>query len=185
MKEPLELNAFAFDLSGGKERFQKEILIEASLDNENWVTIYENKNCPTPQEGYKTGGYLLRMDSVTTARYLRLTIKKIHTDVVFARLNEFSVLNLPMTSIGTIDKESEEASIYVKGNCVYVDAPTATESATIDIYSLSGKKVVTRTIADILAGDVISVHSFDLIPGVYTVRYTTAEGKTYSAKVKI
>jgi hypothetical protein len=185
MKEPLELNAFAFDLSGGKERFQKEILIEGSLDNENWVTIYENKNCPTPQEGYKTGGYLLRMDSVATARYLRLTIKKIHTDVVYARLNEFSVLNMPMTSIGTVDEETEKASIYVKANCVYVDAPSATESATIDIYSLSGKKVVTRTITDILAGDVISVHSFDLIPGVYTVRYTTAEGNTYSAKIKI
>ena len=185
MKEPVELNAFAFDLSGGKERFQKEILIEGSLDNENWVEIYANKNCPTPQEGYKTGGYLLRMDSVVTARYLRLNIKKVHTGVAYARLNEFSVLNLPMTSIGEIADKAESTSIYVKGNCVCVDAPAAAESATVDIYSLSGKKVVTRSITDIMAGDVISVHSFDLVPGVYTVRYATADGNVYSAKVKI
>lgn len=185
MKEPVELNAFAFDLSGGKERFQKEILIEGSLDNEKWFDIYENKDCPTPQEGYKTGGYLLRMDSVVTARYLRLNIKKVHTGVAYARLNEFSVLNLPMTSIGEIADKAESASIYVKGNCVCVDAPAAAESATVDIYSLSGKKVVTRSITDIMAGDVISVHSFDLVPGVYTVRYATADGNVYSAKVKI
>ena len=187
MKEPLDINAFYFAMSGGEERFQKEITIEASNDNENWHMIYENKSCPTPKYGSKTGDYVLKMDSTVNTRYLRLTIKKVHTGVVFARINEFSPLLLPVgTSIDdVVENENKDIRIYSVAGCVYIDAPSFADYVTIDIYTTSGNKVVSRTIEDVDKGDVVSIHSFDIVPGVYVVRYATATGEVYNGKVVV
>ncbi len=187
MSEPVDINAFYFAMSGGVERFQKEILIEGSLDNEQWFDVYENNNCPTPKYGYDTGEYVLRMDSTANARYLRLTIKSVYTGVVYARINEFGVLNLPApTSIDdNIVADEGDARIYTVGNCIYIDAPKTMEYANIDVYSIEGKKLLAHKVDDVKEGDVISIHSFSLVPGIYAVRVESAEGNIYTSKVVI
>ena len=186
MKEAVDINAFSFSLSGGEARFQKEILIEGSLDNEVWYDVYKNDNCPKPKTGYNTGGYVLEMDTIANARYLRLTIKSVHTGSIYARINEFDALLLPVsTSIDNIKDENNKAKIYTVGNCIYIDSPANINEANIDVYTLSGKKVISRSINNIMKDDVISVHSFELISGIYTVRFETSEGKVYTEKIII
>jgi hypothetical protein len=127
------------------------------------------------------------MDSTVTTRYLRLTIKKVHTGVVFARINEFSPFMMPVgTSIGeVVENENKDIRIYSVAGNVCIDAPSFTDFATIDIYTTSGSKVISRTIENIDKGDVINIHSFDIVPGVYVVRYATASGEVYNGKVVV
>lgn len=185
MKQELDINAFCFAMSGGEARFQKEITIEGSLDNENWSTIYENNDCPKPEEGYSTGEYILEMDSTATARYLRLTIKKVHTNVNFARINEFSTLKLEVpTSIDRIE-QNKKVRFYSKGASICIDAPHDMSSAKVAIYSTAGRLVTTCTVEDVKVNDVISVHSFSMTSGIYTVRLEDAEGNVYTGKVAL
>ncbi len=185
MKQEIDINAFHFAMSGGEARFQKEITIEGSLDNENWVTIYENDDCPKPMTGKSTGEYILDMDSTATARYLRLTINKVHTNVNFARINEFSTLKLEVpTSIDEIEA-NDKVRFYTKGASICIDAPHDMSSAKVAIYSTSGSLVTTCTVEDVKINDVISVHSFSMTPGIYTVRIEDSEGKTYTGKVAL
>ena len=185
MKDAIDINAFYFAMSGGEARFQKEITIEGSLDNENWTKIYENNDCPKPNTGYSTGEYLLTMDSTATARYLRLTINKVHTGVNFARINEFSVLKLETpTSIDNIE-ENNKVRFYTKGSSICIDAPCDMQSAKVSVYSTAGNKVTECTVDNVNTNDVISVHSFSITPGIYTVLLENAEGKRYTGKVAI
>ena len=185
MKDAIDINAFYFAMSGGEARFQKEITIEGSLDNENWTKIYENNDCPKPKTGYSTGEYLLRMDSTATARYLKLTINKVHTGVNFARINEFSVLKLETpTSIDNIE-ENSKVRFYTKGSSICIDAPCDMQSAKVSVYSTAGNKVTECTVDNVNTNDVISLHSFSITPGIYTVLLENAEGKRYTGKVAI
>ena len=59
------------------------------------------------------------------------------------------------------------------------------ESAKVDVYSASGSQVVSHTYDDIKKDDIISIHSFSFVTGIYTVRVETAEGKVYTSKVLI
>ncbi len=180
-KEAIDINAFYFVLSDGTSRFQKDILIEGSLDNETWYDVYENTSCPP------TAKYILQFDSVATARYLRLTIRGTQTGVAFTRINEFgAALYTNVTSIDdNLKADTGNAKIYSVGNTIYIDAPSTMESAKVDVYSASGSLVVSRTYSDIIEGDMVSVHSLDFTPGIYTVRFETCKGEVSSAKVLI
>ncbi len=179
-KDAIDINAFYFTLSDGTSRYQKDILIEGSLDNETWYDVYENKNCPD------AANYTLELDSIVKARYLRLTIRGTQTGVAYTRINEFgAVLFDRPTSIGDIKSDAKKTRIYTVGGCIYIDAPSTVESAKVDVFSASGSMVVSHKVEDIKENDVISIHSFDFAPGIYTVRYETCKGKVYTSKVVI
>ncbi|MBE6304198.1 MAG: DUF3472 domain-containing protein [Bacteroidales bacterium] len=180
-KEAIDINAFYFTLSGGTGRYQKEILIEGSLDNETWYNVYENANCPC------AASYALGLDSTAQARYLRLTIKETFTGEIYARINEFGAALCPVsTSIDdNIRPDKENLKIYTVGNNIYIDAPETIESAKVDVYSMSGNLVVTHTYDDIKENDLISIHSLKFTSGIYTVRLETNNGKIYTSKVLI
>ena len=179
-KDTIDINAFFFTLSDGTSRYQKDIIIEGSLDNNTWYDIYENDNCPN------AANYVLTLDSIAQARYLRLTIRGTQTGAVFTRINEFGAALLPTTSIDdNIKIDKNKANIYTVGNCIYIDAPSTIESAKVDVFSASGSKVVSHEIEDIIKDDIISVHSFDFAPGIYTVRFETSNGEVYTSKVVI
>lgn len=180
MKQEVDINAFYFALSGGTERYQKDILIEGSLDNETWYAVYENEACPNSAE------YVLEMDSIAKARYLKLTIRDTQTGVIHTRINEFNALLLPVpTSIDdNVKIDSDDIEIYSVGKCIYIDAPADIKNAKIDIYSVSGAKVVSRNVDDVQKGDVVSVHSFNLVSGIYTVRFD-ADGKIYAKTIVV
>lgn len=180
-KDTIDINAFYFTLSDGTSRYQKDILIEGSLDNEKWYDVYENKECPD------AANYTLELDSVAQARYLRLTIRGTQTGVVYTRINEFgAVLYQRTTSVDdNIKSDAKNAKIYTVGNCIYIDAPSTVESARVDVFTASGSKVVSHKVEDIKENDVISVHSFNFVSGIYTVRFETAKGKVYTSKVMI
>ena len=180
-KEAIDINSFYFVLSDGTSRYQKDIIIEGSLDNETWYDVYENTSCPP------TASYVLQFDSTATARYLRLTIRGTQTGVVHTRINEFGAALYPqITSIdNNVKTEADKAKIYSVGNTIYVDAPATMESAKVDVYSASGSLVVSHTYSDIIEGDMISVHSLNFTPGVYAVRFETCDGKVTTSKVVI
>lgn len=183
-KDTINVNAFYFNLSNddrsGDSRLQKDILIEGSLDNETWYDVYENKNCPNEVD------YTFKLDSTVSTRYLRLTIRGTQTGVVYTRINEFGAALYPQpTSIEELKSGNKKVNIYTVGNCIYVDAPADMESAKIDVYTTSGSLVTSRTYDDVKMNDMLSVHSFDFVPGIYTVRFETAKGKVYTSKVAI
>ncbi|MBR5891012.1 MAG: DUF3472 domain-containing protein [Bacteroidaceae bacterium] len=185
MKQELDINAFYFAMSGGEARFQQDITIQGSLDNENWTTIYENNDCPKPVTGKSTGEYVLNMDSTATARYLKLTINKVHTGVNFARINEFSVLKLEVPTLIEDLKADKKVRFYTKGASICVDAPCNMASAKVSVYSADGQIVTSCVTEDVTANDVISVHSFSIVPGIYVVTLEDATGKTYTGKVAV
>ena len=117
---------------------------------------------------------------------MRLTIRGTQTGVVYTRINEFGAALYPQpTSIEELKSGNKKVNIYTVGNCIYVDAPSDMESAKIDVYTTSGSLVTSRTYDDIKMNDMLSVHSFDFVPGIYTVRFETAKGKVYTSKVAI
>ena len=185
MKQELDINAFYFAMSGGEARFQQDITIQGSLDNENWTTIYENNDCPKPVTGKSTGEYVLNMDSTATARYLKLTINKVHTGVNFARINEFSVLKLEVPTLIEDLKADKKVRFYTKGASICVDAPCNMANAKVSVYSADGQIVTSCVTEDVTANDVISVHSFSIVPGIYVVTLEDATGKTYTGKVAV
>ena len=180
-KEAIDINSFYFVLSDGTSRYQKDILIEGSLDNETWYNVYENTSCPP------VASYVLQFDSTATARYLRLTIRGTQTGVVHTRINEFGAALYPQISSvdDNIKPQADKTKIYSVGNTIYVDAPATMESAKVDVYSASGSLVVSHTYSDIIEGDMISVHSLNFTPGVYAVRFETCDGKVTTSKVVI
>ena len=179
-KEAIDINAFYFTLSGGTGRYQKDILIEGSLDNETWYDVYENTGCPS------SANYALGLDSTAHARYLRLTIRETLTGDIYARINEFGAALCPVsTSIEDITPETANARIYTIGSSIYIEAPETIESAKVDVYSASGSLVVSHTYDDIKENDLISVHSLKFASGIYTVRCETNKGQVYTSKVMI
>ena len=59
------------------------------------------------------------------------------------------------------------------------------QSAKVSVYSTAGNKVTECTVDNVNTNDVISVHSFSITPGIYTVLLENAEGKRYTGKVAI
>lgn len=183
-KEAIDINAFYFTLSGGTARYQKDILIEGSLDNETWYNVYENTNCPC------AASYALGLDSTAQARYLRLTIRSTLTTEsgeTHARINEFGAALCPnSTSVDdNIKPESAKVNIYTIGNSICIDAPETMTNAKVDVYSTSGSLVASHTYEDIKENDLISVHSLKFTTGIYTVRFETENRKVYTSKVLI
>ncbi len=183
-KDTIDINAFYFMLSNddrtGDSRLQKDILIEGSLDNKTWNKVYENTNCPN------TTTYTVDLDSTIQARYLRLSIRGTQTGSVYARINEFGAIYFPRTTdIEDIKLDNNDARIYTVGNIINIDAPYSVANAKVDVFTTSGSKVVSRKVENITKGDLISVHSFDLVPGIYIVRYEPTKGKVCTSKVVI
>jgi hypothetical protein len=125
------------------------------------------------------------MDSTATARYLKLTINKVHTGVNFARINEFSVLKLEVPTLIEDLKADKAVRFYTKGASICVDAPCNMASAKVSVYSADGQIVTSCVTEEVAANDVISVHSFSIVPGIYVVTLEDAAGKTYTGKVAV
>ena len=183
-KDTINFNAFYFNLSNddrsGDSRLQKDILIEGSLDNNTWYDIYENTDCPNQTD------YILSLDSITEARYLRLTIRANQTSTVYTRINEFGTILYPnSTAIEDIKPETSNAKIYTVGNSIFIEIPETIENAKVDVYSAAGSLVVSHTYDDIKENDFISVHSLKFTSGIYTVRCETSNGEVYTSKVII
>lgn len=113
MKKKEAVDAFKFTLSGGTNRYMKNIKIEKSDDAQNWTQLM---HLDAPNEST----YLLWLTGQDSFRYFKLTIYNGQTDEVHTRINEIDVLTVPAgidkSTWSLIDFSSEASTGESNGN---------------------------------------------------------------------
>jgi hypothetical protein len=167
-------DGFQFNLSGGTSRHQKGIEIQVSNDNKTWHTVYVNSNCPDTEQ------YYLALDSTVNARYIKLIINTTQSGVVHTRINEINVTHPTTTGISQATvKDANGLTAYPNPatNYINVVAPVDASDILVEIFAISGERVLSQHIYNQVAKEVTQLSLKGISGGIYLISCTAGSQK--------